>query len=213
MNKLTITVLAVYVCLTGIANAGLITLTATENAFCTSQVQFCDQADIPGQPTSGSFDLSVAAPIPATGDATFTLSAFGDFFGGSTETFGVSIEGYDVGIFLNNDSTDDLFDNDELDAFGIADRGGDYGKVDTASLTIALADLAQILADGIFTVTFDSDSPIGNNDIQGDGREFISYQLSYETSAVAVPEPATSIIFFLAIACLFIVNRRNSFTS
>jgi len=81
--------------------------------------------------------------------------------------------------------------------------------VNTASLTIALADLTQMLADGIFTVTFDSDIPIGNNDIQVDGTEFISYQLSYETSAVSVPEPPVIFLLMIAGIALNLFSRKN----
>jgi hypothetical protein len=180
--------------------------TATKANFCQTEPQFCDNADVEGQPVGGAFNLSLVVPTNASGDATFTLSAYGDFQDGTTETFNVNVEGYGLGFFLNNNPDDDQFDN-----AGFADTGNDFLHVSVASAIIPLAKLLPIIADGTFTATFDSNT--GVNDIQGqvsptipnqDFNEYISYQLSFEASNI--PEPS---VLALTALCLMGVGCRR----
>ncbi len=156
--------------------------TATETNFCTTQPQFCDVDEL--NPEGGTFSLSLVVPSNAITSATLTLSAFGDFAQGASETFDVDIEGFHLGFFLNGNPSDDLFENRE---FG--DRGNDFESALVANANIPLALLRGFVTDGIFTATFDSST--GVNDIQGHEffdspvPESISYSLLFNLGQLA----------------------------
>lgn len=185
---------------------------ATEEEFCDTQSQFCDVNE--QNPGGGAFDLALAVPDYASGDAIFTLSAYGDFEEGNnpdvgSETFRVDIEGFDLGFFLNNDPNDDLFDND---LFG--DVGNDFFETVVATAIIPRDTLRRIIADGVFTVTFDSRT--GINDIQGQTTpnrpnqgftEVLSYQLSFD--AIPIPEPTSGPLMTMAAALPIAARRRH----
>jgi hypothetical protein len=158
----------------GSQSASAVTLSATESEFCSTQPQVCSSA--------GSFNLSVATPTSALSDATFDVSLFGDF-DSSIEFFTISVEGFDLGSFLNNTPGDDLFDNASFN-----DTGNQYSSTSTATAIIPQATLNSIIADGFFTATFTTNNTYINNLSAG---EFAAYDVTFTEGAAAVPEPLT----------------------
>lgn len=204
------TALAAVVSITGMAAAATFTGTATEANFCVTQPQFCD--DTTEHKGGGSFDLSLAVPTTLTGDATFTLSAFGDFTEANTsfaEFFDVSVEGLSLGRFLDSNPVNDLFDNA---AFG--DVGNDFESVLSASAMIPAASFAAMIADGILTATFttlDGFNDVNDNTLIAGAEaleEFISFTLTAEDAVLppplppAIPAPASLPLLLGGVAAL-----------
>lgn len=101
-------------------------------------------------PAGSSFTRVISdVPTDALDDATITVTAYGDF-GTAPEWVEVSVEGYDLGRFLDNNPDNDLFDNE---AFG-DDGPNDYQRSISASATIPLQQWWDIIADGKIVITY-----------------------------------------------------------
>lgn len=126
-----------------------------------------------------SFTFTLAAPTGITGDATISFTVKGDLggvSGGSGEYVDVSLDGALFGRVFDNDEDNDTFDFP-------ADSGNQASDL-TGSATIVHADMVDLIADNSIVLTFDFSQNVKSVDnLEG--------AISYETTAAAVPLPAS----------------------
>jgi hypothetical protein len=134
-------------------------------------------------------------PPLATDPADLMISISGDF-DFSSEFVTVSVEGIDLGPFLDSDPTNDRFDNA---SFG--DVGGQGLTGGTASALLTLAEMALIQADGQILVTLQVSPASGNSP---------PFQEAVSLSISSVPEPSTALLLASGLAAL-VVRRRGLF--
>ncbi|MGF1444647.1 MAG: hypothetical protein ACFBRM_00420 [Pikeienuella sp.] len=143
--------------------------------------------------------LTGLTPGPV-GDVTVTFTAAGDFNVGSSENVALAIDGVDLGVFLNSNPTDDLFDNA---SFGDRGRANASNGQRSASASV---DLGAALADGTLDLVFTFGS--GVDDLEG--TDFLRVDLEYTASDTAVvPLPATAPLLLGALALGGFVLRRR----
>ena len=177
------------------ARAQTFTGSVTEDAFCDLPGTFCcNQCSL-----ADPLDLSIAGADPAaTGDATITLELRGDV-NDLDEILVVTLEGLSLGTILNNNTGDDPFDHP-------TDVGTGCGASYLAQATVALSDLAPIIADGQVEMTLTPEQE--NNDIEGcvDPREFVTFTIEYPVGGVPTVPRAGLVI--LAFALLLLAGYR-----
>lgn len=144
-----------------------------------------------------TFTRTILTPTKAFSNGTFTLNIRGDF-DTNLEYVNVNIEGFDLGRLFDNVPGNDLFDF-------ATDKGTQYGSSVTTSAIIPFANLASILSDGIFKITYTL-GPQVNNLQNG---EFLNASISFE-NASAVPEPTTLTLLGLGVFGLAATRRRTT---
>jgi hypothetical protein len=153
-----------------------------------------------GLTISGSFTRTLSGlPSNIDGNADVTFSAAGDFSFGS-ENVSLSIEGTDLGTFLNDMPGDDDFDNS---SFG--DQGFSTAAVGTRTATADDVDIATALNDGALDLTYTFGSSV--NDFQG--TDFVRTDISYETASTSVPAPGTIGLLGAGLVGLGLIARRR----
>ncbi|MGF1502587.1 MAG: hypothetical protein ACFBSD_12295 [Paracoccaceae bacterium] len=140
--------------------------------------------------------LSGLTPGPV-GDVTVTFTAAGDF-DSDIENIALAIDGVDLGVFLNSDPDDDLFDNASFGDIGF------FNAAETRSAS-ASVDLSAALADGMLDFVFTFGLAVNVSD--GD---FLRVDVEYSThDTTRVPLPATAPLLLGAIALGGFVLRRR----
>jgi len=179
---LKITFSALIIALSGVANAGLITLDP-------------DSLTTPG----GSVTYTgLITPTTTFSDAIFTLNIAGDFDNNdSSESVLISVEGFSLGRIFDNITGNDLFDFSNDDYIGSHNNMVNM----TGVAVIAQTDWMTIIADGMVSITFDFSSGV---DCCTSPYAFTSGNITFDS--VSVPEPSTLAIF--ALGMIGLASRR-----
>lgn len=183
-----------------LAAAACITLGGSAQAapFTASQTQ----SNFSGLYAQNPFTMNFATPTDAFGDATLTLTLFGDF-DMVDEYLNVMVEGLNLGNIFDNNPGNDAFDL-------VSDVGCQYNGVFgpcsaiSTSATILFADLKPRIADGLLSITFDPSATVNN--LTGNSQEFVSATLSFNR---AVPEPGSLALVGLGITGLIGARKRR----
>lgn len=136
----------------------------------------------------------LAAPTTISGDATIFFSVQGDL-NYYTEYVDISLDGFSLGRVFDN--------NTGNDPFNVPGDIGSY-SLKSASATIANADFAGLIADGLLNLSFDFS---GGVNCCGTVRS-LSGTISYEEAA-PVPLPATAGLLGLGLAGFGAIRRRK----
>jgi hypothetical protein len=194
-------------CAAAFATAGLAQMqySGTVNNYCSQPGGFCNGG--------GSFTLTIGnLPTSATGSGTLQLSTVGDY-SVSFEAVGVSIDGLNLGIILNNNGGDDRFN------FPNGDGGSDCASTPhQGTATLTEAELNAMLADGSVTLTFQATST-AINDLCGSS-EFMSAVLTFTPAggggggggggaAPGLGMPGKAIFAVLVLLGLGLITRRS----
>ena len=164
--------------LLNIANAGPITLDLAEQEASSGLIEY-------------SLDLTGSNNYSVASDATFTLNLSGNdgWFNNlvwENNNIQVYLEALDLGIVLNSDIDDDLFDfSNSFFTWELLDTGSSY-KTLTGTTTISQADWTNIVADDTVNISLSG------------SRDWLDFTSSGSVS-YDVPEPATLAIFGLAL--------------
>jgi hypothetical protein len=177
------------------------TTPALSVTYVESFINICFASGGFGAPCDGVYVRTITDNfLTPTSDGTLTLEARGHFglLGGVDGDVAVAVEGIELGIFLNNNPDDDLFDNASFGDVGVA-----YGSPVTASAVLTLAQLEDIISDGIIEITY---TLIGMHDIFGN--TYINASITYDGLA-AVPLPAALPLFVTAIGGIGLFGWRR----
>ena len=170
---------------------------ALSQPYCDESPSMCNQV--------ASFTVSITSvPTNPAGNAVLTLTSEGDHNGGS-ESFNVSIEGFDLGVFLDSNPDNDSFDNASF-----SDIGNTCGASNAAPATIPLANLQSIVADGEIEITFSSSSA-NISDFCDDPQEFLQVEVLFDLQeqVPAVPPWAALLLIILLAAIGGFLSRRR----
>jgi len=152
--------------------------------------------------------LDVATPTGIIGDATISLTVSGDF-NDVDENIAVSLDGFSLGRVLNANASDDVFNFEDDTAL--------FATSTTATATIANADFANLIADGLLSLVLElsTDVNFGTQTVSS----FISFEAAPDPSTgpntgvgdtPAVPLPASALLLMGGLAGLGAVGRRAS---
>lgn len=178
-------------CLAGIALVACNARNASAETVFSSSQTHCGFTTTQNSPQIDPFTLSFTdLPTTALGDATLTITVFGDF-DLSSEWISVTADGdFEFGRFLDNDTTNDLFDSPDV--------GNQYFDFITATATISHDVLSAMIADGQVDFAFAFGSMVENLfDVPQIGlEEFVTLDFVFETAETPViPEPSSLVLF------------------
>lgn len=195
VKVLVLCLIALPTCFNQSVKADLICSIGTVTGFANDSGGFDDNSS---PPASFSIDLT-GLGTDAAADGFLDLETFGDF-SNAFEYVQICIEGDDLGILWDNDTSNDNFTGNNADN----DRGQEYGTSPSGEVTNsnAIAQLTEsqldgYLADGVLSVTFKMfGAQVNNLNETGEPDEFISAKVTLN-EASAVPEPSGWLILTL----------------
>jgi len=143
---------------------------------------------------------NLATPTTIIGDAIITLNINGDFDYFS-EYADVSLDGFSLGRVLDNNTANDPFNFAN-------DQGNQSRSIVTGSATIANADFASLILDGLLNLSFQTSSGVNCCGTVN----HLSGSITF-TEVSAVPLPAAAFMFIPALLGFMGFRRKAKLTA